>query len=132
MLKKTIKYEDFNGNKLTEDFYFNLTKAEVAELELSEKGGLSEAIKKAVKEDDNATIMRIFKGLILKAIGVKSEDGKRFIKTDKIREEFLQTEAYSVLFMELATSENAASSFMNSIIPGDVKPKNGKASNGAK
>ena len=126
MLKKTIKYEDFNGNKLTEDFYFNLTKAEVAELELSEKGGLSEAIKKAVKEDDNATIMRIFKGLILKAIGVKSEE------TDKIREEFLQTEAYSVLFMELATSENAASSFMNSIIPGDVKPKNGKASNGAK
>lgn len=134
MLKRTIKFKDFNGNNLEEDFYFNLTEAEITELEMSEKGGLSNAIEKAVKEENNSTIMRIFKGVIMKAIGIKSEDGKRFIKSEQITKEFLQTQAYSVLFMELATNADAASTFMNSIIPETVKKAktSGKASDGAK
>jgi len=121
MLKKTISYTDFNGNDQKEDFYFNLTKAEIAEMELSEKGGLSETIKGIVAAEDTPEIIKIFKKLIVDAYGEKSADGRRFIKSDKMREEFTQTEAYSELFMELATDSDAAAKFVNSIIPQEAK-----------
>jgi hypothetical protein len=121
MLKKTIKYTDFNGNKQSEDFYFNLTKAEIAEMEMSKKGGLSESIKAVVEAEDTPAILKIFKKLILDAHGVKSEDGRRFIKTEKSREEFAQTEAYSELFVELASDSKAAAKFVNSIIPAEAQ-----------
>ena len=120
MLKKTIKYTDYNGVERTEDFWFNLSKAEIMEMELSTTGGLAELIKKIVKEQDAPAIIKIFKDLVLKAYGEKSPDGKRFVKSDEIALAFSQTEAYSNLFMELATDADAAAKFVNGIIPADA------------
>lgn len=121
MLKKTIEYTDYNGLKRKEDFYFNLTKAEIMEMELSTTGGLAEMIQKIIDTQDTPQIIKLFKDLVLKAYGEKSADGKRFIKNDDIRDGFAQTEAYSELFMELATDANAAASFVNAIVPKDLE-----------
>ncbi len=120
MLKKTITYSDYNGVERSEDFYFNLNKAEITEMELGTTGGLSEMLKKIIAAKDTPSLIRIFKDLILKAYGEKSEDGKRFIKSKELSEAFSQTEAYSILFMELATDDNAAAAFVKGIIPADV------------
>ncbi len=117
MLVKKVTYTDYKGVKREEELYFNLTKAEVAEMELSHDGGLSEHIKKIVSAQSGKDIIALFKDLIIKSYGVISDDGKRFIKNDKLREEFVQTEAYSDLFMELASDADAASAFVNGIIP---------------
>ena len=117
MLKKTITYTDYNGITRTEDFYFNLTKAEIMEMQLSTNGGLDVMIKKIIDSQDAPSIIKIFKELILKAYGEKSDDGKRFVKSKEISEGFAQTEAYSQLFMELATDTDAASKFVNGIVP---------------
>lgn len=121
MLKKTIEYTDYNDVKRKEDFYFNLTKAEIMEMELSTTGGLAEMIQKIIDTQDTPQIIKIFKELVLKAYGEKSADGKRFIKNDEIRDRFAQTEAYSELFMELATDANAAAAFVNGIVPKDLE-----------
>ena len=117
MLKKTITYEDYNGVERTEDFYFNLTKAELTEMELSTEGGLEAMIKRIVAEKNVPAIIKIFKELVLKAYGEKSPDGRRFIKNDEVRDAFAQTEAYSEIFMELATDADAAAAFVNGITP---------------
>lgn len=117
MLKKTITYTDYNGLERTEDFYFNLTKAEVMEMELSTTGGLTEMVSRIVAAKDTPAIVKVFKEMVLKAYGEKSPDGKHFIKSDEIRNAFAQTEAYSILFMELATDSDAAAKFFNAIIP---------------
>ena len=120
MLKKTIKYTDYNGVERTEDFYFNLNKAEIMEMQLTTVGGLDAYLKKIISAQDMPTLMRIFKDLVLKSYGVKSDDGRRFIKNDQLREEFEQTEAYSILYMELSTDAESAAAFVNGIIPADV------------
>lgn len=120
MIKKTITYTDYNGNERTEDFYFNLNKAELMEMEMSTTGGLAEMIQRIVAAQDAPAIIKIFKELVLNAYGQKSPDGKRFIKKDELREEFSQTEAYSQLFMELATDADAAAKFIKGIIPNDI------------
>lgn len=120
MLKKTIKYTDYNGVERTEDFYFNLTKAEILEMQMGEAGGLAEMIQRVVAAQDAPAIIKVFKDLVLKAYGEKSADGKRFIKTEEITTAFSQTEAYSILFMELATDADAAAAFVNGIVPADV------------
>ena len=121
MLKKTIKYTDYNGTEREEDFYFNLTKAELMEMEMSTSGGLAEMIQNIVKAQDAPAIIKIFKDLVLKAYGQKSLDGKRFMKVDEngtpLSIAFSQTEAYSNLFMELATNAEAAAEFVNGIVP---------------
>lgn len=117
MIKKTITYEDYNGVSRTEDFYFNLTKAEIAEMELSTTGGLAEMIQRIVNAKDTPEIVRVFKDLILRAYGVKSDDGRRFIKSPEISKEFSETEAYSQLFMELATDAEKAAAFVNGVVP---------------
>ena len=121
MYKKVITYTDYNGEERTEDFYFNLTKAEITEMELSTEGGLKDKIERITKAKDVPEIIRLFKELIMKAYGVKSPDGKRFIKSEQLSEEFAQTEAYSDFFVELATNSEAASDFVNGIMPGDMK-----------
>lgn len=123
MLKKTIKYEDYNGNTLEEDFYFNLTKAEIAQMELEVPGGMSATLEKVTKAQDTPALINIFQDLILRSYGVKSDDGKRFVKNAKMREEFSQHAAYSVLFMELATNAEAAAEFVNGIIPAELSGK---------
>lgn len=124
MLKKTITYIDYNGEERKEDFYFNLSKAEVMEMELSTTGGLAEMIQRIVAAKDAPAIIKIFKDLVLKAYGEKSPDGKRFMKVDDngkpLYIAFSQTEAYSQLFMELATDADAAAAFVNGIIPADM------------
>lgn len=120
MLKKTITYTDYNNVKRTEDFYFNLSKAELMEMEMSTSGGLAETINKIVAAQDTAAIIKIFKDLILKAYGEKSPDGKRIVKSEEISNAFAQTEAYSDLFMELATDADAAAAFVNGIVPADM------------
>ena len=117
MLKKTITYPDYNGGSRTEDFYFNLTQAEVTEMELSVDGGLVEMINRIVAAQDGKQIIATFKDIILRAYGEKSPDGKRFIKSQELRDAFAQTEAYSILFMELATNADAAAAFVNGIVP---------------
>ena len=121
MLKKTITYTDYNGKERTEDFYFNLTKAEIMEMELGTTGGLSEMIQRIVSAQDAPAIIKIFKDLILKAYGEKSADGKYFRKSREISEAFAQTEAYSILFMVLATDADAAAKFINGIVPAQDK-----------
>lgn len=120
MLKKTITYTDYNGNERTEDFYFNLSRAEIMEMEMSTTGGLAEMITRIVAAQDQPAIIKIFKDLVLKAYGEKSADGKRFVKSDEIAAGFSQTEAYSILFMELATDADAAAKFVNGIVPADM------------
>ena len=120
MLKKTVTYTDYNGVERTEDFYFNLSKAEITEMELSTAGGFAEMIQKVVAAQDGPTITKVFKDLVLKAYGEKSADGKRFIKSEELTTAFTQTEAYSQIFMELATDAKAASDFINGIIPADM------------
>lgn len=121
MLKKTITYTDYEGNERTEDFYFNLTQAEILEMDLSASGGLEKMIQKIVSEQNGERIVKIFKDIILKAYGEKSLDGRRFIKNDELREAFIQTEAYSQLFVELATNSDAAADFINGIVPKDIE-----------
>lgn len=118
-----MTYTDYNGETRKEDFYFNMTRAEVTEMELSIEGGLSDMIKRVTEAKDVPTIMKIFKDLVLKAYGQKSPDGKRFIKSKELSEEFAQTEAYSDLFMELATNATAAAAFVNGIMPQDIQAK---------
>ena len=117
MLKKTITYKDYNGTERTEDHYFNLSEAEVMEMEMSTAGGLAEMIRGIVAAQDAPAIIKIFKDLILKAYGEKSPDGRRFVKSDELSKAFSETEAYSVLFMELATNADAAAKVVNGIVP---------------
>ncbi len=128
MLKKTIKYQDYNGNERVEDFYFNLSKAEVTEMELSREGGLGAYIERIVAAKDTPAIMKEFKELILKSYGVKSDDGKRFIKSEELSLAFSQTEAYAELFVELATNAEAAANFVNGIVPNIKNDTNGALS----
>lgn len=117
MLKKTITYTDYNGVERVEDFYFNLTKAELMEMEMGTAGGFAEMIERIIAAQDTPTIIEVFKSMILKAYGVKSPDGKRFVKSEEVVNSFAQTEAYSELFMELATDSKAAAEFVNGIMP---------------
>lgn len=117
MYKETITYTDYNDNERTEDHYFNLTKAETLEMEMSCNGGFSEMIKGIIAAQDQASLIALFKDLILKAYGKKSLDGRRFEKSPEISKEFSETPAYSVLFMKLATDTEAAIRFVNGITP---------------
>lgn len=127
MIIKTIKYTDYNGIEREEDFMFNLNKAELLEMEMTTEGGLAEMIQNIVKAQDTPSIIKVFKDLILKAYGEKSPDGKQFMKVDEngkpLYVAFAQTEAYSILFMELATDAEKAAAFVNGIVPVDAQQK---------
>jgi hypothetical protein len=123
MLKKTIKYTDYNNVEREEDFYFNLTEAELLEMEMGTTGGLTEMAKKMVATKDAPGLIKLFKDLVLIAYGEKSADGRRFMKSQEIRDNFAQTPAYSILFMELATDDKAGAAFVNGIVPADLAAK---------
>lgn len=129
MLKKTIKYTDFNGNEATDEVYFNLTKAEVAEMELSSStlnadgtttGGMQQMLTSVVESGSGKQIIAVFKEILSKSYGIRSEDGKRFIKSPELFEEFSQTAAYSEFFMGLITDADAAANFVKAVMPAEI------------
>ncbi len=136
MLKKTIKYEDYNGVERNEDFYFNLTQAELYQMELGVDGGLEEYIMKIIKAQDLKTIINLFKKIILESYGEKTDDGRRFVKVDdngiNLANRFAQTEAFSQLYMELATSDTAAADFIKGIMPKGIDVSDAKLNETAK
>lgn len=121
MLKKTIIYHDYDGNERSENFYFNLSKAEVMEMEFSFTGGMTNVIEQMVNTQDTARIMELFKKIIMAAYGEKSADGKRFMKIGpdgrRLAEGFVETEAYSELFMELVSDPKKFADFIAAVIP---------------
>lgn len=130
MLKKSITFTDYNGNTRTEDYYFNLNKAEIAEMQLSVNGGMDVMLQEVIDAKDNATIMKIFKDLILKSYGRKHADGVQFEKSEELSTKFMQSEAYSTLFMELISDSGKAAEFVTGIMPKDLAEelaKNNKA-----
>lgn len=127
MLKHTITYKDYDGNERTEDLYFNLSKAELTELELSEVGGYDKFLERIVAAQDSKQIYSIFKEIVLSAYGEKSLDGKHFLKKKtidgnivRLRDEFEQTEAFSEFMMYLLEDENAAADFANKVVPAEI------------
>lgn len=124
MVKKTITYKDYKGTERTEDFYFNLNKAEVMEMELGVNGGMAEMIQRIVDAKDGPTIIKIFKDVVLRSYGKISDDGRQFIKNEKLKNEFAQTEAYVEIFTTLATDSKAAADFVNGIMPKEAVKNN--------
>ena len=123
MFHHNIKYTDYNGVERNETFYFNLSKAEIMEMELSTQAGVEEMIRMMIATNDNAKIMQTFKDFILKSYGIKSEDGKRFIKSKELREQFEQSEAYSVFFIDMLNNEDGLQTkFLNGVINGTNVP----------
>lgn len=120
MYKKTLEYEDFNGEKVKEDLYFNLSKAELMEMNFRAKGGLKNYIEAIINANDLNTLVDIFKELLLKSYGVKSPDGRRFMKTEEIKKEFECSIAYDIMFTTMATDAKEASDFINGIIPKEL------------
>lgn len=120
MIKKTITYHGFDDTEYTEDFWFGLTKGDLIEMEVATPGGMQEYIKQIGQTQDVHAVLEMFKTLILKSYGKKSPDGKRFIRSKEISEEFAQTDAYDVLLMEIFSDENAAAKFVSGILPQDI------------
>jgi len=121
MLKRDIKYVNFDDEEVTETFYFNLSKSELIEYESTYGGKFQDFMKTMIKSEDTQKLIQEFKKLILLSYGEKSPDGRRFVKSDTLREEFSQTAAYDTLFMELATNETLAAEFITSIMPSDMR-----------
>jgi hypothetical protein len=121
MYTKTITYTDYNGNERTESFYFNLTKAELSEMEYSVEGGMKSMLEKIIETKDPVKLVSMFKNLILKSYGEKSADGRRFIKNQEVLDNFTQTEAYSELYMLLSTDAEEAIAFVTGIVPKDLQ-----------
>ena len=124
MLKKTITYTDYDGVQRTEDFYFNLSKAEITEMELSMEGGMRAYIQKIIAAKSQLALVTLFKEIVMKAYGKKSADGRLFMKNDAIRAEFEAHPAYSMIYMDLVTDEAKASAFVNGIMPADAQNVN--------
>ncbi len=124
MLKKTITYTDYDGVQRTEDFYFNLSKAEITEMELSMEGGMRAYIQKIIAAKSQLALVTLFKEIVMKSYGKKSQDGRLFMKNDTIRAEFEAHPAYSMIYMDLVTDEAKASAFVNGIMPADAQNVN--------
>ena len=123
MLKKTIKYVDYDGNEREEDFYFYMNQAELVKMNVSKAGGLENYLRKLITDLNGKEIMNTIEEIILMSYGEKSPDGKRFVKGKELSEAFKQTEAYSILFMELISDENAAWAFIKGMLPSDLAKK---------
>lgn len=123
MLKKTISFTDYFGEERTQDFYFNLTKSELTEMDLSENGGIERLIDKIIQTNDRKKLVGYFKEIILKSYGEKSDDGFQFIKGPEVSRKFEQSPAYDILFMELSTDSKKASDFINGIVPKEISEK---------
>lgn len=124
MVKKTITYTDYNGVERTEDFYFNLTKAELMEMQLSMEGGMRAYIQRIMAAKSQLELVNLFKKILLLSYGKKSDDGRLFLKNDTIRAEFEAHPVYSQIYMELSLNEEKAAEFINGLIPADMRNQN--------
>lgn len=126
MIKKTVTYKNFNDVEVTEDCYFNYTEAQLADLEMSVGGGLSATLRSLSAAQNETELYKFFRQLILGAYGIKSPDGRKFMKSKEISEDFEQTAAYNAIFMELVTDTDKAIEFVNNLIPESLKEKMSK------
>ena len=133
MIVYTETYTDYNGKQRTEEFRFHFNQAELMEMELSTEGGFSARVNRIINANSHPELLQVMKTFVLDAYGVKSEDGRRFQKTDEIRQEFLESPVYSRIFMRLTTGPNAAdeaAKFLNGVSPDDMpKPMAAPAAN---
>lgn len=126
MIKKTVTYKNFNDVEVTEDCYFNYTESQLADLEMSVGGGLSATLRSLSAAQNETELYKFFRQLILGAYGIKSADGRKFMKSKEISEDFEQTAAYNAIFMELVTNTDKAIEFVNNLIPESLKEKMSK------
>ena len=130
MIKKTVTYTDYNGEQRTETFYFHYTEAEILDMEMSEEGSFADRIQRIIDAKDKTALMKLIKKFVIDAYGVKSEDGKRFMKNNELKTAFLECPAYSDIFMEMVTNDEIAAEFVNGVIPSTMKDRVAKLSNG--
>ena len=123
MIKKTVTYKDYNDLERTESFYFHFNEAEILEMEMSEEGGFAERMQRIIDAKEKTQLIKVIKKFVLDAYGVKSEDGKRFIKNDEVRASFVESPAYPIIFMELVANDELASEFVNRVVPADMKER---------
>lgn len=121
MIKKTITYTDYDGVERTEDFRFNLTQTEITMLQTSVAGGYDKMIKDIINSKDDSQLMKNFEKIILLAYGEKSPDGRRFIKSEELSKEFMQTPAYDILFTEIFSNDQNAADFINQLMPESLR-----------
>ena len=121
MIKKTVTYEDYNGEMRTETFYFHFTEAEILDMEMSTEGGFAERIQRIIDAKDQSALMKLIKKFVIDAYGVKSPDGKRFIKDNEVKAAFLECPAYSDIFMDMVTDDKLAAEFVNGVVPKNMK-----------
>lgn len=123
MIKRTVTYEDYNGEKRTESFYFHYTEAEILDMEMSEEGSFADRIQRIIDAKDKTALMKLIKKFVIDAYGVKSEDGKRFMKNEEVKAAFLECPAYSDIFMDMVTNDEIAAEFVNGVIPNTMKDR---------
>lgn len=128
MYKKTLKYTNFNGDEVEKEFYFYLSEAELTEMRFSTAGGLEKYIDRIVKEKDQKKMIEIFKDILIKAHGIKSDDGEHFYKNAQVTEEFVSTQAFSDLYMLFVTNDEEAAAFINGIMPKKIAREMNKQS----
>ena len=120
MIKKTVTYKDLNGKERTETFYFHYFESEIMDMEMSEEGGLAERIQRIIDAKDQASLLKVIKKFVVDAYGVKSDDGRRFIKSKEVKDAFVECPAYSKIYMELLTNDELAAEFVNKVVPEDM------------
>lgn len=116
MYKETITYNDYNDKERSEDFYFDLSQAELIEMEMTTPGGFTGMLDRAVNAQDYPTLFKAFKDFVYKSYGEKSADGREFMKSDAITARFVQTRAYSNLMTKLCSDSDYAAKFVNAIV----------------
>ena len=121
MIKKTVTYKDLNGKERTETFYFHYFESEIMVMEMSEEGGLAERIQRIIDAKDQASLLKVIKKFVVDAYGIKSDDGRRFIKNPEVKAAFVECPAYSKIYMELLTNDELAAEFVNKVVPEDMK-----------
>ena len=120
MIKKTVTYKDLNGKERTETFYFHYFESEIMDMEMSEEGGLAERIQRIIDAKDQASLLKVIKKFVIDAYGVKSDDGRRFNKSQEVKDAFVECPAYSKIYMELLTNDELAAEFVNKVVPEDM------------
>lgn len=120
MIKKTVTYTDLNGKERTESFYFHFYESEILEMELSVDGGFAERVQKMIDAQDQPSLIAVIKKFVIDAYGVKSDDGKQFVKNEEVRNAFVQCPAYSKIFMELVLDDKVAAEFVKGVVPAEM------------